>query len=121
MKNPRKLIRDKLQWLIPTEELSHETDIDSLNECYARKSIEETLEIMESNCKDVSEFGDLMCLIECWAEKNGISRLELAEEIDNKKNRKGGFSDVVLVNMNPHNKSNALYLNDLTEVNKLFS
>jgi predicted house-cleaning noncanonical NTP pyrophosphatase (MazG superfamily) len=106
---PRKLVRN----LIPTRFSGGEFDrvepLSELNDLYELKVKEELNEIISAECKDVSEFADLIQVVEDWAAVNGITLQEVVRAKESKALEKGVFDSMVLINLNPNNPSNHIY------------
>lgn len=106
---PKKLIRERTGSYLKDEEKELITDKDELNKLYELKIKEEVLEVINSNFTDILEFADCLEVIFSWAEQNGFHRNQLMNELVYKQQLKGSFNNLVLTNLNPHNKSNDIY------------
>lgn len=106
---PKKLIREFITEKLKEGEWERVTDIDELNKLYAIKVKEELAEIQQAEHKDIFEFVDLLEVAVSFALANGFSTYELQQASEKKMKEKGGFSNLVLNNLNPSNPSNALY------------
>jgi predicted house-cleaning noncanonical NTP pyrophosphatase (MazG superfamily) len=107
----KKLIRDKYAQTLTAEEVEQVTDKQELNKLYELKVREELQEIVDSGCKDVQEFGDLMEVVRAWAEQNGITGGELFSTIIQKEKERGRFSNTAISNIYPDHPSNQVYFN----------
>jgi predicted house-cleaning noncanonical NTP pyrophosphatase (MazG superfamily) len=114
---PKKLIREKVAEDIKNSkrkenEIEIISDQNELNGLYELKIQEEINEIKNSEYKDIYEFVDLIHVAFCFAEQNGFSIEELQNALNKKGTEKGFFSNVVLNNLNPENKSNKIYFDN---------
>lgn len=108
----RKLIRDKMAEFLKPEEIYHCDNQNELMELYSMKLKEEIEEIRNSNYKDINEYADLIQVALGLASLNGYSFDEVIKAMNDKFNVKGGFSNLVLVKLNPNNPSNKIYFED---------
>ena len=115
MSKPKKLIRSGVTKLLKEGEFENITDAKTLNELYALKVMEELKEIQNANHADIGEFADLLQVTLDWAKQNDIEQSDLAMFAMAKRKAKGGFSNIVLNNLNPNNPSNALYFKPDTD------
>lgn len=106
---PMKLIRDKVIAKLKAGEVRHVLNEDDLNDLYMLKVLEELGEIEKSDFKDAMEFADILEAIYTLAARNGFDKEYLERAMFQKREKKGGFSNLVLVNMNPNNPSNRIY------------
>lgn len=106
---PKKLIRDKIALKLPSHEIEETNDKDELNRLFCLKVEEELEEIKSSNYKDVTEFADLLQVVQDFAIANGILLKDLALVKFNKFHEKGGFSNKILNTLNINNISNKIY------------
>lgn len=106
---PKKLIREKIPSAIKQEECELIEDKAELNKLYGLKIKEELAEIQSADHKDILEFADLIQVAYDFAAQNGFSKEEVDLAILGKFERKGGFTNLALNSLNPHNPSNMLY------------
>lgn len=107
-----KLIRDKIIDRLKLHEWEVISDTAQLNKLYTIKVIEELLEIIDSDMKDILEFADLIEVAYAFAKMNGFSAEEINMQREVKNSTRGIFSNIVLNNLNPTNKSNKIYLQE---------
>ena len=112
---PKKLIRDGVIPHLKEGETEIITDPDKLNELYQLKLREEMEEIKASNHEDIMEFVDLVEVARTYAQVNGFGSVTLDRALNDKRNRKGIFGNVVLNKLNPNNSSNDLYFKESYE------
>jgi|694.fasta_scaffold48613_7 predicted house-cleaning noncanonical NTP pyrophosphatase (MazG superfamily) len=105
----KKLIRDKLAFKINPEELDYCNNKEELMELYALKLREEIEEIKSSDYKDIMEYADLIQVALGLASLNGIKKEDVMKAIEEKYELKGGFSNLILISLNPDNPSNKIY------------
>jgi len=106
---PRKLIREHIVPLLQPEEVDIVTDGEELNYLYGMKVQEEVMEVMNSDCRDVNEFADLIDAAFTWAETNGFTEHQVLAAILRKQNSQGKYTNLALNNLNPDNPSNDIY------------
>jgi predicted house-cleaning noncanonical NTP pyrophosphatase (MazG superfamily) len=106
---PRKLIRNLIPKKFGGIEYDREQNLNNLNKLYELKVKEELQEIIDSGCKDITEFADLIQVVEDWARVNNINALDLSDAQHDKAVDKGTFDNTVITNLNPNNPSNSLY------------
>ena len=106
---PKKLIRRHIALKLGLTEWDIVTDKEELNKLYALKLKEELLEIQNSNHSDIFEFVDLIQVAFSFAKQNGFTYEEISLALIEKSVEKGSFSNVVLNNLNPENKSDKIY------------
>lgn len=112
MEKPKKLIRTNIDYYRTRKKETEEIkDQDKLNKLYALKIQEELIEIQKSNHKDITEFADLIQVVYDFSFINGFSPIDVDNTANIKYNKKGRFSRLVSINLNPNNPSNALYFN----------
>lgn len=111
----KKLIRDKMAFNLNPIELEHCDDREELIKLYTLKLSEEIEEIKNSNYKDIMEYADLIQVTLSLASINGFKFDDVMKAMEEKFNLKGGFTNLVLINLNPNNPSNKIYLkNNIT-------
>lgn len=106
---PKKLVREGIPALVQERECEFIEDKEELNKLYALKVKEELAKIQSADHKDILEFADLVQVAYDFAAQNGFSKEELDLAILGKFEKKGGFSNLALNNLNPYNPSNMLY------------
>lgn len=109
IKQPKKLIREKIIYKIQPEEWGLVEEKGDLYKLYDLKVREELNEIIQSERKDIMEFGDLLQVVFDYAKQSGFNRKELMKAVSEKAKVKGRFSNIALINLNPNNPSNKLY------------
>lgn len=105
----RKLIRDKLAFKLNPEELDYCINKEELMGLYALKLREEIEEIKNSDYKDIMEYADLIQVALGLASLNGFKMEDVMKAMEEKYELKGGFSNLVLISLNPDNLSNKIY------------
>ena len=108
----KKLVRDKMGLILNPDELSHCDDKEELMNLYSLKLKEEIEEIKDSDYKDIMEYADLIQVTLGLASLNGYSFDDIIKAMNDKYELKGGFSNLVLTNLNPNNPSNKIYFNE---------
>jgi predicted house-cleaning noncanonical NTP pyrophosphatase (MazG superfamily) len=106
----KKLIRDKMAFHLNPDELNNCFDKEELMGLYALKLREEIEEIKSSDYKDIMEYADLIQVALGLASLNGFKMEDVMKAMEEKYELKGGFSNLVLTNLNPNNPSNKIYL-----------
>jgi predicted house-cleaning noncanonical NTP pyrophosphatase (MazG superfamily) len=106
----KKLIRDKMAFILDPEELDNCDNKEELMGLYALKLREEIEEIKGSDYKDIMEYADLIQVALGLASLNGFKMEDVMKAMEDKYELKGGFSNLVLTNLNPNNPSNKIYL-----------
>jgi predicted house-cleaning noncanonical NTP pyrophosphatase (MazG superfamily) len=106
----KKLIRDKMAFILDPEELDNCDNKEELIELYVLKLREEIEEIKGSDYKDIMEYADLIQVALGLASLNGFKMEDVMKAMEDKYELKGGFSNLVLTNLNPNNPSNKIYL-----------
>lgn len=91
-------------------ELDYCLDRKELIGLYTLKLKEEIEEIKNSNYQDIMEYADLIQVTLSLANLNGFKIEDVMKAIDDKYELKGGFTNLVLTNLNPNNPSNKIYL-----------
>jgi predicted house-cleaning noncanonical NTP pyrophosphatase (MazG superfamily) len=108
----KKLIRDKMSFHLNPDELNNCFDKEELMGLYALKLREEIEEIKSSDYKDIMEYADLIQVALGLASLNGFKMEDVMKAMEEKYELKGGFSNLVLTNLNPNNPSNKIYLDN---------
>jgi predicted house-cleaning noncanonical NTP pyrophosphatase (MazG superfamily) len=106
----KKLIRNKMALQLNPNELDYCLDRKELIGLYTLKLKEEIEEIKNSNYQDIMEYADLIQVTLSLANLNGFKIEDVMKAIDDKYELKGGFTNLVLTNLNPNNPSNKIYL-----------
>ena len=94
------------------DELNNCFDKEELMGLYALKLREEIEEIKSSDYKDIMEYADLIQVALGLASLNGFKMEDVMKAMEEKYELKGGFSNLVLTNLNPNNPSNKIYLDN---------
>lgn len=94
------------------DELDSCLNKEELMGLYALKLREEIEEIKNSDYKDIMEYADLIQVALGLASLNGFKMDEVMKAMEDKYELKGGFSNLVLTNLNPNNPSNKIYFED---------
>ena len=105
----KKLIRNKIVERLDVSEWEVITDHSQLNHLYALKVQEELNEIISAGWQDGLEFADLIDVAYAFANANGFTAAEIDSLRSQKEVLRGGFSDIVLTNLDPDNPSNQIY------------
>lgn len=105
----KKLIRNKIVERLDVSEWEVITDQYQLNHLYALKVQEELNEIISARFQDGLEFADLIDVAYAFANANGFTAAEIDSLRSQKEVLRGGFSDIVLTNLDPDNPSNQIY------------
>ena len=108
----KKLIRDKMAFHLNPDELNNCLDKEELMGLYVLKLREEIEEIKSSDYKDIMEYADLIQVALGLASLNGFKMEDVMKAMEEKYELKGGFSNLVLTNLNPNNPSNKIYLDN---------
>lgn len=106
----KKLIRNKMALQLNPDDLDYCLDREELIGLYTLKLREEIEEIKNSDYKDIMEYADLIQVTLSLASLNGFMMDDVMKAIDDKYELKGGFTNLVLTNLNPNNPSNKIYL-----------
>jgi predicted house-cleaning noncanonical NTP pyrophosphatase (MazG superfamily) len=106
----KKLIRDKMAFILNPEELDNCDNKEELMGLYTLKLREEIEEIKGANYKDIMEYADLIQVALGLASLNGFKMDDVMKAMEDKYELKGGFSNLILTNLNPNNPSNKIYL-----------
>jgi predicted house-cleaning noncanonical NTP pyrophosphatase (MazG superfamily) len=106
----KKLIRDKMTFHLNPNELDNCLDKEELMGLYTLKLREEIEEIKGADYKDIMEYADLIQVALGLASLNGFKMEDVMKAMEDKYELKGGFSNLVLTNLNPNNPSNKIYL-----------
>jgi predicted house-cleaning noncanonical NTP pyrophosphatase (MazG superfamily) len=106
----KKLIRDKMAFILDPEELDNCDNKEELMGLYTLKLREEIEEIKGADYKDIMEYADLIQVALGLASLNGFKMEDVMKAMEDKYELKGGFSNLVLTNLNPNNPSNKIYL-----------
>jgi len=94
------------------DELNNCLDKEVLMGLYVLKLREEIEEIKSSDYKDIMEYADLIQVALGLASLNGFKMEDVMKAMEEKYELKGGFSNLVLTNLNPNNPSNKIYLDN---------
>lgn len=86
-----KLIRDKLDRVIPANRLRIEDDPQIQRTLLIKKLAEEYNELIWSKFADVEEYADMMDVLEELAKRHNISAHDIEECREKKNKAKGGF------------------------------
>lgn len=99
-----------MAFILDPEELDNCDNKEELIELYVLKLREEIEEIKGSDYKDIMEYADLIQVALGLASLNGFKMEDVMKAMEDKYELKGGFSNLVLTNLNPNNPSNKIYL-----------
>lgn len=99
-----------MAFILNPEELDNCDNKEELMGLYTLKLREEIEEIKGANYKDIMEYADLIQVALGLASLNGFKMDDVMKAMEDKYELKGGFSNLILTNLNPNNPSNKIYL-----------
>lgn len=99
-----------MAFILDPEELDNCDNKEELMGLYTLKLREEIEEIKGADYKDIMEYADLIQVALGLASLNGFKMEDVMKAMEDKYELKGGFSNLVLTNLNPNNPSNKIYL-----------
>ena len=114
----KKLVRDKVKEKLHTSEYEYCENKEELNNLVCQKIREELLEVINSDFSDIKEFADLTQIVQHLCKINGFSSSQINKAIIEKTKERGGFSNLVLTNLNPNNSSNNIYFEEYYKSDK---
>lgn len=108
----KKLVRDKIIEYLHSSEYEICENKDELNNLVCQKIREELLEVINSDFDDIKEFADLVQIVQHLYKINAFTTSQINKAIIEKTKERGGFSNLVLTNLNPNNSSNNMYFEE---------